>query len=74
MYKVTEMYKNGKREFSITEEADVQKLPKVGQNGDPDAAMDSISDESCNHGSTAILAKTTRIFYLDIDNTWVELV
>lgn len=73
MYKVLET-KDGKRHFSITEEADVQKLPKYKQNGDPDSAMDSISDEPCNHGSTAILAKTTRIFYLDIDNTWVELV
>ena len=66
--------KDGKKHFSITEEADVQKLPKYKHKGDSDAAMDSTSDESCNHGSTALLAKTTRIFYLYIDNAWVELI
>ena len=73
MYKVTEMYKNGKREFSITEEADVQKLPKVGQKGDPDASVDSVSDECCSIGSTALLSAGSRVFYLDASNTWVEL-
>lgn len=73
MYKTIDTNKSGKRHFSITEEADVQKLPKMGQNGDSAASVDSVSDEPCACGSTALLAKDSRVFYLDLDNTWVEL-
>lgn len=73
MYKVTEIHKNGKRDFSITEEADVQKLPKVGVKGDISASVDSVSDECCAIGSTALLSAGSRVFYLDASNTWIEL-
>lgn len=73
MYKVTEIHKNGKRDFSITEEDDVRKLPKMGQKGDSDAAVDSVSDEPCGIGSTALLSLGSRVFYLDASNSWIEL-
>lgn len=73
MYKVTDIQRNGKREFTISEYDDVQKLPTREKVGNKESAIDSISCETCAIGSTAFLPTGTRVFYLDINNTWVEL-
>jgi hypothetical protein len=73
MYKVTDVHRNGKREFVISEYEDVKKLPTKEKIGDRESAIDSISCETCAIGSTAFLPNGTRVFYLDITNTWVGL-
>ena len=63
------------KEYLLTDISDLDKLPKYGIRGalnDPD---DSVIDEYCAYGSTAMVVtgSLTEVYILTPNNEWVKL-
>lgn len=79
MYKITAI--NGRpnaynqKEYILTDSADIDKLPKYGVRGTMNDPQDSVADEPCAFGSTAIVVSggQTDVYILTPNNEWVKM-
>ena len=63
------------KEYLLTDTSDIDKLPKYGIRGTLNDPNDSVSDEPCAYGSTAIVVdgSTTEVYILTPNNEWVKM-
>lgn len=79
MFKISTI--NGKpnaynqKEYLLTDVADLDKLPKYGIRGTQADPMDSVADEPCAFGSTAMVVTgtSTEVYILTPNNEWVKM-
>lgn len=79
MFKITAI--NGKpnaynqKEYLLTDISDLDKLPKYGIRGTLNDPQDSVADEPCNFGSTAMVCtgSLTEVYILTPNNEWVKM-
>ena len=76
-YKITSI--NGQprshntREFLCSTEDDIAKLPRYKIAGTQELENDTISNDPCGIGSTALVCSTSDVYILTPDNEWVKL-
>lgn len=63
------------KEYLLTNAADINKLPRAGIKGTQDVGKNSVANDPCAVGSTALLVTgtTTEAYILTPDNEWVKL-
>lgn len=63
------------KEYLLTDVADLDKLPKYGIRGTQADPMDSVADEPCAFGSTAMVVTgtSTEVYILTPNNEWVKM-
>ena len=63
------------KEYLLTSISDIDKLPKYGIKGTLNDPNDSVSDEPCSYGSTAVVVdgSTTEVYILTPNNEWVKM-
>lgn len=63
------------KEYLLTDVADLDKLPKYGIRGTQADPMDSVADEPCAYGSTAMVCTgtSTDVYILTPDNEWTKM-
>ena len=63
------------KEYLLTDISDLDKLPKHGIRGTLNDPNDSVVDEPCAYGSTAMVAtgSLTEVYILTPNNEWVKL-
>ena len=63
------------KEYLLTDILDLDKLPKYGIRGTLNDPNDSVSDEPCAYGSTAMVCtgSLTEVYILTPNNEWVKL-
>lgn len=63
------------KEYLLTDISDLGKLPKYGIRGALNDPNDSVIDEPCAYGSTAMVVtgSLTEVYILTPNNEWVKL-
>lgn len=63
------------KEYLLTDISDIDKLPKYGIRGTLNDPNDTVVDEPCAYGSTAMvcLGGSTTVYILTPNNEWVEM-
>ena len=63
------------KEYLLTDVADLDKLPMYGIRGTQADPMDSVADEPCAFGSTAMVVTgtSTEVYILTPNNEWVKM-
>ena len=63
------------KEYLLTDISDIDKLPKCGIRGTLNDPNDSVADEPCAYGSTAMVAtgSLTEVYILTPNNEWVKM-
>lgn len=61
------------REFICQTEDDIAKLPRYGIHGTQDDINDTVSNNPCAIGSTALVCTTANVYILAPDNSWIKL-
>lgn len=63
------------KEYMITDVLDIPKLPRVGIRGTIQDAKDTVINDPCSYGSTALLVteEVTEVYILTPDNEWVKM-
>lgn len=64
------------KEYICQSENDIKKLPRYGIRGTQEEKNDTVSNNPCAIGSTAIVCGanvSTKVYILAPDNEWVEL-
>ena len=63
------------KEYLLTDISDLSKLPKYGIRGALNDPNDSVIDEPCAYGSTAMVVtgSLTEVYILTPNNEWVKL-
>lgn len=75
-FKITQI--NGKpnsysqKEYLLNDVSEISKLPRVGIRGTMNDPQDSVADEPCAYGSTAMVCtgSATLVYILTPDNEW----
>ena len=63
------------KEYLLTDSSFIDKLPKYGIRGTLNDPNDSVSDEPCAYGSTAVCVDgtSTEVYILTPNNEWVKM-
>ena len=63
------------KEYMITDVLDIAKLPRVGIRGAIQDVKDTVINDPCSYGSTALLVtgETTEVYILTPNNEWVKM-
>lgn len=63
------------KDYLLTDVSDIAKLPRVGVKGVLENASDTVSNDPCAYGSTALLVTgaRTEVYILTPDNEWVKM-
>ena len=63
------------KEYLLTDISDIDKLPKYGIRGTLNDPNDSVVDEPCAYGSTAMVVtgSLTEVYILTPNNEWVKM-
>lgn len=63
------------KEYLLTSISDLDKLPKYGIRGTLNDPNDTVVDEPCAYGSTAMVCtgSTTEVYILTPNNEWVKM-
>ena len=63
------------KEYLVTNADDINKLPRVGIRGTQEAENDTVVNEPCAVGSTALLVTgiVTEAYILTPNNEWVKM-
>lgn len=79
MFKITSIGGNpnsySQKEYLLTDISDIDKLPKCGIRGTLNDPNDSVADEPCAYGSTAMVCtgSLTEVYILTPNNEWVKM-
>ena len=79
MFKITsiggEPNSYSQKEYLLTNISDLDKLPKCGIRGMLNDPNDSVADEPCAYGSTAMVVtgSLTEVYILTPNNEWIKL-
>lgn len=61
------------KEFICSSADDIAKLPRYGIRGTQEIENDTVSNNPCAIGSTAIVCSTSDVYILAPNNTWIKL-
>ncbi len=63
------------KEYLLTNAEDVSKLPRVGIKGTQESCDDTVTNDPCAVGSTALVVTgaVTEAYILTPDNEWVKM-
>ena len=63
------------KEYLLTDISDIDKLPKYGIRGTLNDPNDTVVDEPCAYGSTAMVCtgSLTAVYILTPNNEWVKM-
>lgn len=63
------------KEYVLTDVTQIDLLPKYGVRGQMNDPQDSVADEPCAYGSTALVVTggQTDVYILTPDNEWVKM-
>lgn len=63
------------KEYLLTDISDIDKLPKYGIRGTLNDPNDTVADEPCAYGSTAMVCtgSSTEVYILTPNNEWVKM-
>ena len=63
------------KEYLLTNAEDINKLPRVGIEGTQETCSDTVTNDPCAVGSTALLVTgaVTEVYILTPDNEWVKM-
>lgn len=79
MFKITsiggEPNSYSQKKYLLTNISDLDKLPKCGVRGMLNDPNDSVADEPCAYGSTAMVVtgSLTEVYILTPNNEWIKL-
>ena len=63
------------KEYMITDVSDIAKLPRVDTRGTIQETKDTVINDPCSYGSTALLVtgEATEVYILTPNNEWVKM-
>ena len=63
------------KEYLLTDENQINLLPRYNVRGQMNDPQDSVADEPCAYGSTAMVVANgnTEVYILTPDNEWVKM-